>query len=233
MGMLGFNRRLTWVTVPAVLWALCAVAYAQGLLNTETHSDAPLPLRFDLAREGIRIGGRPVEISEDEAGLSIVMARPPGTPRLVEDRRGMNVDELPEGLELSFVDETHGELGPPVIRLLSGEQRPLPLPGGGFALLSRSYLLRFDGGMLFVQPRPLELSEPWGLRKLKRRLQDDHAPDGEGRPHQRRPGERPGMGRGGEGDRSPGTGPPGQGKHKPKAKEQQKPKPRDDHEQHR
>jgi len=177
MALLSYNRRLLWVVVPAVLWALlgmCAVVGGQA-----RHGAAqamPFGLGIGPAEGGMWVRGRVRRIIEEPGRLAITVEIPTDAREEIHGARGEVLAQPPPDVSVTFVRPGEMPEGPPEIRLLSGMQGPRRLGLDRFGLLTERYIVKFGRDFVHLAPRPRDFFEPGpapgGEESLRDRLRN-------------------------------------------------------------
>lgn len=160
MLILGGNRRLLWVIVPAIVWAWLGVSIPLGM-RPQDHAGLP-PFRVELgpAAGGVTIEGRLGRLAEDGGVLFVTVETPNGPPLKVTGPGGQEVHSLPPGLRIEQVAPGTFPAGPPELRLQGGMREARHLPGGNFGVLTERFLVRYNDRHVHVVPRPSGLRPP-------------------------------------------------------------------------
>ncbi|MCB1217059.1 hypothetical protein KDL44_06685 [bacterium] len=187
-----FNRKLMWAVVPLVFWSILVLF---GALDDQEGTGDGVGVR--LERRGIRLPGRPLEITEDEQGnLLLKLAVLREEDGYAMNANGKRLENLPEGLSVEYSVEQPKLRGtPPRISLLSGENEPLDFLNGRLhVLITEKFILRMSHLGLQVLPKGPGMDEGQLVREMLERRGRERG-NVEGMPD-RAPGEgRPGMGR--------------------------------------
>jgi hypothetical protein len=164
MALLGYNRKLMWVVLPAMLWAWLGVAAALGPPHGpgQPPPGGEPPVRFGIgpAAGGVYLSGVVKRVVEEPGQLVITIEAEAAEPRTVPAPGEQPEADMPPGLRVDYV--TPGELppGPPELRLLGGMREGRRLPSGASGILTERFLLKIDEHGVRVLPRPRELGPP-------------------------------------------------------------------------
>lgn len=162
MALLGYNRKLLWVVIPAIVWAWLGLALALAPPpGQRSHRDGG-PVKFGIgpAGDSLFIGGvlKRVEERQDATVLTIELA--PDAKRQILGRDNEPVSKLPPGLKVEYVAPGELPAGPPQLQLRNGQRSAKRLPSGAFGLLTREFLLKYEARGVRVFPRPLDIPPP-------------------------------------------------------------------------
>jgi hypothetical protein len=130
--LLGYNRKLAWVIVPALLWACLALALALGAVQV-----GPPP-------GGMVVPGRLLRVEESKANLKLVVGYIAEQNPHVERWQREIGSKLPEDLIVEFSVVQPGELrrsGSPDFQLLEPAIEPRQFPGGREVVLTQKYIM--------------------------------------------------------------------------------------------
>ena len=177
--ILGYNRRLSWVVVALVLWALFSVALAVGAGGRDGPNPPPLHVRVGLPEGGQWIPGRLVSATEADGVLTLVVGVPRRPPRQASNDR--------DDLVIETVELGTGPYSPPELNLV-GEEAHVRSNGFGVAL-AENYVLKFNERDVQVIPR----TDTLPLERFRRFLEESLREDGGGR-FDGPPGRGPGSG---------------------------------------
>lgn len=164
MALLGYNRKLLWVVLPAMLWAWLGVAAALG----PPHGPGgPLPggeppVRFGIgpAAGGVYLYGVVKRVVEEPGQLVITIEAITGEARTVPAPGAQPEANMPPGLRVDYVTPGALPAGPPELRLLGGMREGRRLPSGASGILTERFLLKIDEHGVRVLPRPFEIAPP-------------------------------------------------------------------------
>ncbi|MBN2082045.1 hypothetical protein JW859_07540 [bacterium] len=187
MWLLAYNRKLAWVVVPAAVWAVLGLSLALGVPGP---GGGPGGMHLGAPDGGIWLHGHLISLAEQDDGLHVVLAAPPGEPF---------VPPLPDRLFVEIVEAGPDTLNQtPEIDLPEANQI-MRLRGNRAIVLTQDFIVRFGRGDLRIAPRPRELRGELVRRWFEQQRQRDE-----------RPGRmEPPPGRGPRGNGPPGEGPPG------------------------
>lgn len=161
MALLGYNRRLIWVIIPLVLWAMLGLLLAAGA-GARDGAPPPLNLQVNLPDGGIWLRGQLLSIAETEAGLTVRVA--------VRHGEVQPLDAQHANLVIEQVEMDHPRWGQPEIAIAGNEA--VQLPNGRGAALTEHYLIRFSPGDVRIIPRPADLTSEHFRRMLRQQLRD-------------------------------------------------------------
>jgi hypothetical protein len=170
MFILSYNRRLAWVAIPAVLWALVGLSLALGI--TAPAGEGPRAgLRLGPPEGGLRLYGHVVSLTETADGLQIKLAVPDAPPAAPP--------ELPAGIQVEFVVDRAQLRVRPRIELADDSQLR-EFPGGRYVVVTTENILLFGHGDLRVVRRPPDLADDrlyeWLERQQRRRGPPEERP---------------------------------------------------------
>lgn len=172
MFILNYNRKLAWVAIPAVLWALVGLSLALGISSPAANGPRA-GLRLGVPEGGLHLRGHVASLTEADGQLHIVLAVPgPLLPQL---------PELPEDLRIEVLADRGLMRARPRIELGSGSQLR-ELPGGRFAVATGSRILLFGHGDLRIVRRPPDLADDRLYEWLERQHRRNEPPPPEDRP---------------------------------------------------
>lgn len=164
MWILSYNRRLAWVAIPAVLWALIGLGLALGI-TAPAGEAGRAGLQLGVPEGGLRLRGHVVSVKESGGITRIVLAvpgpqAPPPPP------------QLPEDVQIEFVAD-HSQLRVRPTIELSDTSRLREFPGGRYAVVTERQILLFGHGEFRMLRRPLDVTEDrlydWIERQHRRR----------------------------------------------------------------
>ncbi|MEZ5338123.1 MAG: hypothetical protein R3F46_07625 [bacterium] len=188
-----FNRKLMWAVVPLVFWSILVLF---GALDEQEGTGDGVGVR--LERRGIRLPGRPLEVTEDEQGnLHLLLAVLREEDGYAMNANGKRLENLPEGLSVEYrVEQPQARGNRPQISLRSGENEPLDFLNGRLhVLITEKFILRMSHLGLQVLPKGPGMDEGQLMREMLERR-------GRGGPDERRGPVRP-PGAGQDGARGP------------------------------
>lgn len=151
MPILRFNRRLLWTVLGCICWAYLVLGAALAQVGAERYpAAASAPgLRLRLPPGALLLPGRLIEVREDAGQLNITLAVREKQDGVARGRDGEPLSELPPGLHVDYLTEQQlaGSAvagSPPHIATLSGQDRPLRLPGGKEVIVAQDFYLSLN-----------------------------------------------------------------------------------------
>ena len=161
MALLSYNRRLLWVVVPAVLWALLGLSVVLGGEARRGAAAAmPLGLGIGPTEGGLWIRGKMRRITEEPGRLAITIEIPTDAREEIRGARGEVLAQPTPDVSVTFVRPGEIREGAPEIKQLSGAQRPRRLGQDRFGLLTERYIVKFGRDFVHLAPRPRDFFEP-------------------------------------------------------------------------
>ncbi len=198
MALLGYNRKLLWVVIPAVVWAWLGLALALGPPPGQGPRRGAGPVRLGLgpAGDGVFIGGVLKRAVEDQDQLVLTVEMAPGAVRQILGRGDQPVHNLPPGLSVEFVAPGELPAGPPQLQLRNGQRTARRLPSGAHGVLTGRFLLKYEARGVRVIPRPFDMLPPGGADRPGRGRLRDRVRDKVQDWREQRPPREPGRGGG-------------------------------------
>lgn len=184
MTILGYNRKLAWAAIAAVIWALLGLSLALGI-SGPPGEQLRAGLRLGMPEDGVRLRGHVVSMVEEQDGLHLTLAAPrplPPTP------------ELPPRLFVETVVEPAPWRIKPELKL-GADARTRELPGDRHIAVTADFILFYGHGDVRVIKRPPELTgdrlREWLRRHAAERRPPrmDQPPPDEPRPEPPRSGQ--------------------------------------------
>ena len=146
VAILGYNRKLAWAAIAAVIWALIGLSLALGVAAPPGELRAGL--RLGMPEDGVRLRGHIVSLIEQEDGLHIVLAVPKQPPEL---------PELPARLFIEMVTDPQSRRSKPKLEL-GADSQVRDLPGGRHIAVTTDHILFYGHGDLRIIKRPQQLT---------------------------------------------------------------------------
>lgn len=167
MALLGYNRKLLWVVLPAMLWAWLglATALAPPPGQRPPGGDPPVRMGIGPAVGGVYLPGMVKRVVETPGLLTITIEVAPDAPRDVFGSDMLSASHMPPGLKVEYVSPGELAPGPPELKLMGEMRQGKRLPGGASGILTENYLLKLDKRGVRIMPRPFELAPPRGGSK--------------------------------------------------------------------
>lgn len=153
----GYNRRLGWLAVPLVLWAVLSIVAA---LAAGGHDERPGLVRLSMqsGMSWLTLPGELIHVEVSDEELRLGLAVPAGERRALEQA----VPELPPGLRIEYHDRA--ELDFSELPQVDGEVHVFERRPGRHVALAGKFILRIEPGQVAVTHRPAGLT-PEGLRR--------------------------------------------------------------------
>jgi hypothetical protein len=161
MALLGYNRKLLWVVVPAILWACLGLSVMAGPPPDRGQPDSRPPIRFGLGPKGdaVFVQGAVRSIIEEQERLTVVVEQRGGGSAAGGSAVKPVTSTLP-GLVLEVVAPGKIPAGPLELRLRSGMRQPRRLPGGASGVLTERFFIKLEQDGVRIVPRPPDLGPP-------------------------------------------------------------------------
>jgi hypothetical protein len=169
MALLGYNRKLLWVVLPAILWAWLGVAAALGPPPGQPPPGGEPPVRFGIgpAANGVYLSGVVKRVVEEPGQLTITIESAsntlmaPGTgAQPTPGADAQPAPGIPPGLKVEYVKPGELPPGPPELRLMGKMREGRRLPSGASGILTERFMLKIDERGVRIMPRPFELAFP-------------------------------------------------------------------------
>jgi hypothetical protein len=180
--LLGYNRKLAWVVLPAIVWACLGLAFALG---AAPGGPPPFALHLGWPPGGVVVPGRLLLLEETATGMHLRMGMPEPALARLQDWPAHLPFKLPPNLSVEFTPLPPGppqEQPPADYRLLDPNTEIRELPRERQAVVTKDYIvvvLPFETRLL---PRGADAEQ-----RLRQLLQE--RPDGWGRLRKWHPGE--------------------------------------------
>jgi hypothetical protein len=169
MALLGYNRKLLWVVLPAMLWAWLGVAAALGPPPGLPPPGGEPPVRFGIgpATNGVYLTGVVKRVVEEPGQLTITIEttsiKSAATGTGAQPTPGADTQPspgMPPGLKVEYVAPGKLPAGPPELKLMGTMRQAKRLPSGASGILTERFLLKIDERGVRVLPRPFGLGPP-------------------------------------------------------------------------
>jgi hypothetical protein len=156
MSILGYNRYLVWVIVPAILWSMLAMSVIVAPGRRPPGDDQPgMGIRVKPGPDVQRFSGRLVRAEEQPGQLRIV---------LLAKQQQQRSPLVQPGLIVEYLEDSAQAPDEPEILLLQGRRGPQRLRKGSEVFATERFIVRYDRDSVEVMPRP-EWLRPMGPRE--------------------------------------------------------------------